>query len=145
MRTLIALTLLGLAPLTLSVAQAEETVQVPERGVIFHLSQGKKAPHHVIHPLVRAKKMAEKGIGVLVYLDIDAAPLVFDDAKPVRYADFDSTTLVKDILAAGGRVAVCAQCAKKFEKSEEELLDGVVVSNPDLLFSVGRQTLTFDY
>lgn len=120
-------------------------VELPERGMIFHLSRGAESPHHVIHPLVRANAMVGSGIGVLVYLDIEAAPLVFADAAPVKFNKYDSVSLIASIVEGGGRVAICAQCAKQFDKSKEDLLAGVVVATPEMLFQVGEKTLTFDY
>lgn len=145
MRTLAVLSLLALAPIVGSTVQTAEAGEMPDRGVILHLSHGKKAAHHVIHPLVRAKHMSAGGMGVLVYLDVDAAPLAFADAKPVSFHDHDSTALMKEILANGGRVVVCAECAKAHGKTETDLLEGATIAKPDDFFTVGEKTVTFDY
>jgi len=135
----LALTLLA----TLSASAAPPAM--PERGFVFHLSEGPDDPHDVIHPLVRASSVSKAGYGVLVYLDVDAAPLAFAGAESVVFKDHDSTQLLKDVIAQGGRVAVCSQCMAAHDKKPGDLLAGAVVSTPELFFTVGDKTVTFDY
>lgn len=118
---------------------------MPDRGAIFHLADGPDDPHDVIHPLVRASKMSKAGFGVLVYLDVDAAPLAFAGASSVVFKDHDSTKLLQAILANGGKVAVCGECMEAHSKSASDLLEGATVATPDLFFTVGEKTVTFDY
>lgn len=159
MRTLLALALFttssalasepGEAVEAAQTVEAVQTVSVtdsrPERGVIFHLSHGKKQAHHVIHPLVRAARMSSNGMSVLVYLDVDAAPMAFDGARSVTYEDHDSGDLLRQIVENGGTVAVCGQCAAAAEKTPDDLIDGAIVATAATFFDVGQQIITFDY
>ncbi|MEZ5926412.1 MAG: DsrE family protein [Hyphomicrobiaceae bacterium] len=81
---------------------------------------------------------------VTVYLN-DRAVAIAAKSKAAQFGTHQKA--IGEILAAGGVVLICPMCMKHYGVAETDLIDGVKVSNPELveerLFEDDVQTLTW--
>lgn len=99
-------------------------------GVLVNVTSGQDDLHAVSMGLGLAKTAAERGIPVVVFLNV-AAPIFASTALPADtgYEDFPPVVeLLKAIMAGGGKVFVCEHCAKVTGVDLSTLLPGVAVS-----------------
>jgi predicted peroxiredoxin len=109
---------------------ASKTAADVETGVLLNLTTGQDDLHAVSMGLNLAKTAAERGLPVVVFLNV-AAPVFASTALPAdtKYEDFPPVQdLLSAIMAAGGKVLVCGHCAEVSGVDASTLLPGVVVS-----------------
>ena len=99
-------------------------------GVLVNVTRGEDDLHAVSMGLNLAKHAAERGLPVVVFLNV-AAPIFASSALPAEtaYEDFPPVrVLLEAVLAAGGKVLVCKHCAQVSGVDASTLLPGVVLS-----------------
>lgn len=147
--------LLVAAPLFVSACQqatqtpAEEAVQIqaPADGVFIHISHGAENAHRVLMALSMANRMADENHNVLVYFDISGVQAVLKDAPDLEMEPFGSSrALIGALREKGVTVMACPGCLKAAGKSEADLMEGVVLADPEPFFSfTGGRILSLDY
>jgi predicted peroxiredoxin len=101
-----------------------------ETGVLLNLTTGQDDLHSVSMGLNLAKTAAERGLPVVVFLNV-AAPVFASTALPpdTRYEDFPPVQeLLAAIMAGGGKILVCGHCAEVSGVDLSTLLPGIQVS-----------------
>lgn len=101
-----------------------------ETGILLNLTTGMDDLHAVSMGLNLAKTAAERGLPVVVFLNV-AAPVFASTSLPAdtQYRDFPPIQeLLSAVLAGGGKVFVCGHCAEVAGVDLTTLMPGVVVS-----------------
>lgn len=109
---------------------APNTAADVELGVLLNLTTGQDDLHSVSMGLNLAKTAAERGLPVVVFLNV-AAPVFASTALPpdTRYEDFPPVQeLLAAITAGGGKILVCGHCAEVSGVDLSTLLPGIQVS-----------------
>lgn len=119
--------------------------QQDSKAAVFHLTRWQKEPHHLLHPLMRAKHFAEAGIKTVIFLDVDAHELGFKDGGTIKYEELDARTVLKEAQDKGAKVLVCHGCMKRKGKTEKDLIEGAAVATPESFFNLAQETIVFDY
>jgi predicted peroxiredoxin len=119
----------GCAPTT-AAAPATPAVADSKPALFVNLTRGKSDLHAASMGLTLAKTAAEHGLQVVVLLNVEAAGLADRHlGADVRFADFPPVAeLLKDIIAHGGSVYVCAHCAAAMKLTREDVAPGIVLS-----------------
>lgn len=116
--------------------QMEEPAPPPPKdGVFIHISSGIENPHKVLMALSMALKMsADKD--VYVYLDINAVNIVLNNSKSLEMPKFESSKIIIDkLIEKGVKVAVCPTCLEVANKTQFDLMKGIVLANKDDFFN----------
>lgn len=113
-------------------------VASPDKAALFiNITRGKEAVHAVSMALHLAGTAAERGHRVVVFLNAEApifgSTTLGDD---VKIADFPPVRqLVGEVVARGGKVLVCAHCAKVTGVDASTLLPGVTIAEHGAVLS----------
>jgi predicted peroxiredoxin len=112
-------------------AAANQSSEVGQPALLINLTHGKSDLHAASMGLSLAKTALEQGSRVVVFLNVDAAALADRDlGADVRYADFPPVAeLLRDIIAKGGKVFVCAHCASVMKVDKDHLAPGIALSD----------------
>jgi len=123
----------------------EDTVEVSD-GVFIHISSGPENAHRVLMGLMMADKMSEEK-DVTVYFDIKGVHVVLNDAPDIQFKEFPSSyTILQKLIEKAVVVQVCPGCLKAAEKTESDVIEGVVIADKDLFFNFTKgRILTLDY
>ncbi len=107
----------------------------PTDGVFIHISSGIENPHKVLMALTMALKMSTDK-DVYVYLDINAVNIVLNNAKSLEMPKFESSKIIIDkLIGKGVKVAVCPICLEVANKTQFDLMKGVILANKDDFFN----------
>jgi predicted peroxiredoxin len=151
---------LALASLVLACAPAAPPAAPPSTAVtspaaaptkpalLINITSGKENLHAVSMALKLAQSALADGREVVVFLNVGAT--VFASTalgEDVRFADFPPVLqLMREIIAAGGKVIVCAHCASVSGVSEASLLPGTAVSHHgEILQALKPDMVGFSY
>jgi len=123
-----------------------QTVEGASEGVFIHITKGADDPHRVLMALQMAVLMSESQ-DVLVYCDIDAVNIVLKDSKDLKFKQFPSShTQIKKLIENGVTIMACPGCLQAYDKTAEDLMEGVEVAVKSKFFSFTRgRILTLDY
>jgi predicted peroxiredoxin len=144
---------LGIALLAFSAGCAQQsgepsTAAKIDTGLLLNLTTGQDDMHAVSMGLNLAKTAVERGIPVVVFLNV-AAPVFASTELPAEtsYEDFPPVQeLLTSIMSGGGKVFVCAHCAEVSGVDVKTLLPGVVVSeHGELLDELAPGMVGFSY
>lgn len=101
-------------------------------------------PHRAHMALAFGKNQLERGHPLTVFLNDRG---VFIGAKQGAERFGMHQGILAALLGAGAKIIVCPMCMKHYGVAEADLLEGVVVGNPDLtggaLFTPDTRTLTW--
>jgi predicted peroxiredoxin len=128
-----------------STGQPSQTSQPP---LLVNLTHGKSDLHAASMGLGLAKAALEQGSAVVVFLNVDAAALADRDlGADVKFGDFPAVAdLLKDIIAKGGKVFVCAHCANVMKVSKDRLAPGIALSeHGDIVRALQPGMVGFSY
>ena len=143
----------GIALLAFSTGCAQQsgepsTAAKVDTGLLLNLTTGQDDLHAVSMGLNLAKTAVERGIPVVVFLNV-AAPVFASTELPAEtsYEDFPPVQeLLTSIMNGGGKVFVCGHCAEVSGVDVERLLPGVVVSaHGELLDELAPGMVGFSY
>ena len=119
-----------------------------ETGILLNLTTGPDDLHAVSMGLNLAKTAAERGLPVVVFLNVEA-PVFASTTLPAdtRYEDFPPVQeMLSAIMASGGKVFVCGHCAEVSGVDLTTLIPEVVVSeHGSLLDELGPGLVGFSY
>jgi predicted peroxiredoxin len=119
-----------------------------ETGILLNVTTGMDDLHAVSMGLNLAKTAAERGLPVVVFLNV-AAPIFASTSLPAdtQYQDFPPVQeLLSAVMAGGGKVFVCGHCAEVAGVDLTTLMPGVVVSeHGTLLAALGPGLVGFSY
>jgi predicted peroxiredoxin len=120
--------------------------EAPTDGIFIHISHGYDDPHRVAMALQMANMMSEDK-DVAVYIDITGVMFVLKDAEDISYSHFPSAhTAIQNLIEKGVPVMVCPGCLKAAGKSEEDVMDGVMIADKKKFFNFTEgRILTIDY
>jgi len=123
----------------------EETIPVKD-GVFIHISSGPEEAHRVLMALSMADKMSDDK-DVIVYFDINGVFVVLNDAPDITFKEFESSkTLLQKLIDKGVVVQACPGCLKAAEKTEADLMEGIVIAEKERFFNFTEgRILTMDY
>jgi len=140
MKSLCLFALLMVQPLF---AQSPDT---PRDGVFIHISNGSDNAHSLLMALNMANLMADDH-DVLVYMDINAVEVVLENAEDVEFSHFPSVqTLLASLKEKDVILMACPGCLQVIDKSEDDLMDGVILADKTLFFSFTKgRILSLDY
>jgi predicted peroxiredoxin len=132
--------------------KAEETQYVPppppppKDGVFIHVSSGLENPHKVLMALTMGLRMAADH-DVYIYMDVNAVNVVLNNSKSLEMPKFEpSKILIDKILAKGVKISVCPTCLEVANKSQYDLMKGIIIANKDDFFDFTQgRILTLDY
>jgi predicted peroxiredoxin len=127
-------------------SRAEGTAAAVRDGVFIHISHGQDDVHRVLMGLQMAVLMMDTH-NVLVYFDIKGIEVVLKDAEDIQFKQFPSAqTQLQKLIDTGITVMACPGCLKAFDKTPEDLREGVQVANKDTFFDFTEgRILTIDY
>lgn len=122
----------------------KETQEVVKDGIFIHISSDD--PHRILMGLMMANKMTEDK-DVTVYFDIMGVYAILNDSPDITYKQFPSSnTLINELINKGITLQVCPGCLKAAEKTEADIMDGIVIADKDLFFNFTKgRILTLDY
>jgi predicted peroxiredoxin len=123
-----------------------ETAEAVRDGVFIHISHGQDDVHRVLMGLQMAVLMMDT-YDVLVYFDINGIEVVLKDSEDIQFKQFPSAqTQLQKLIDNGITVMACPGCLMAFDKTPEDLREGVQVANKDTFFDfTGGRILTIDY
>ncbi len=105
---------------------ARITVRYMAKKLVIKVTAGADAPERCSQAFTVAAVAAASGVEVSLWLTGESAWF----ALPGRAAEFELPhaaplpDLIDSILAAGGRITVCTQCAARRDMAEKDLLEG---------------------
>jgi predicted peroxiredoxin len=129
-------------------ASARAPSQLGQPSLLVNLTHGKNDLHAASMGLGLAKAALEHGSSVVVFLNVDAAALADRDlGADVRFADFPPVVdLLRDIIAGGGKIFVCAHCAKVAKLGEDRIAPGIAFSeHGDIVKALHPGMVGFSY
>jgi predicted peroxiredoxin len=116
--------------------------------LLINVTHGRSDLHAASMGLGLAKTALEHGSPVVVFLNVDAAALADRElGAEVKYADFAPVAdLLRDIIAKGGKVFVCAHCARLMKVDKDRLAPGIVLSeHGDIMKALQPGMVGFSY
>jgi predicted peroxiredoxin len=86
--------------------------------------------------LAQANVATARGHKVTVFLNVRGVHLANENASSGTFGAIDKTPadLLRSLIEKGQQVLVCGNCMRVGGVSEDDLIEGAVVSNPDLMF-----------
>jgi predicted peroxiredoxin len=127
---------------------ANQSSAVGRPTLLLNLTHGKSDLHAASMGLNLAKTALTHGSQVVVFLNVDAAALADRElGADVRFADFPPVAeLLREIIAKGGKVFVCAHCASLLKLDKDRLAPGIVLSeHGDILKALQPGMVGFSY
>ncbi|MBA0053093.1 sulfur reduction protein DsrE [Streptomyces sp. AJS327] len=120
-----------------------------QRRLVIKVTAGSDAPERCSQAFTVAAVAASSGVAVSVWLTGESAWF----ALPGRAAEFTLPhaaplpELIEGVLAGGGRLTLCTQCAARRDISEADVLDGVRIAGAQVFVSEimaeGAQALVY--
>ncbi len=110
----------------------------PADGAFIHISSGTENPHKALMALTMALKMSTDH-DVYVYLDINAVNIVLNSAKSLEMPKFEPSKIIIDkLISKGVKIAVCPTCLEVANKTQFDLMKGIILANKDDFFDFTR-------
>lgn len=115
-------------------------------GVFVHISHGSDDVHRLLMGLQMASIMSENK-DVIVYFDIKGIEALLSDSEDFTYSHFPSSkTQLTNLLSKGVKIMACPGCLKAAEKTEKDLMDGIIIAEKELFFNfTNGRIITLDY
>ncbi len=130
----------------------QPAIEIPEpqpevSSLIINLtSDPVQNPHGPLMGLHLGQQMIAKGLNVTIFLNVNGVKLFTQEAKSVSFHNEVLMDVLRDIINQGGTVLSCPHCMEVNNILQEDLPEGVQVSNPDILSEkIKEQNTVFTY
>ena len=127
-------------------ALAESKVGRPP--LFFNITSGEKDVHAVSMALELATAARKEGREVIAFLNVGAPYFASKNlSEDVKFADFPPVkTLLRELIASGAKVFVCAHCTHALGLTTESLASGVTAAKPgEILAQMKPETIALSY
>jgi intracellular sulfur oxidation DsrE/DsrF family protein len=142
--TLVTITALVVAVLIAGATFVSAQSPAPPAGTPLFINLTTDEVHRVDMGLSFGKNQLDRGHPLTVFFN-DTGVLVVADAHSTTYAVQQKA--IKALVAEGATVLACPMCLMYYGIDEADVMEGVVIGNPDLtgeaLFQPGTVTLTW--
>lgn len=122
--------------LAFSVSDLQVLAQEQDR-VLVHINSGKPSNPDEVHAAFMAMSMATKlqaaGKDVAIFLDVNGVNL---GVKNTDASLANATSLVQTFTSNGGKVYACEHCLSYAGFNEQDLADGVSITNPQKMSEI---------
>ncbi|MGB3779075.1 MAG: DsrE family protein [Tunicatimonas sp.] len=119
-----------------SVAQSDQEL------IINLTSDATANAHSTLMGLHLGQTALKNDIPVTVFLNVDGVKLMTPGSDTLSFEDENLHQVLKDITKAGGTVIACPHCLKTHQLSEDDLMEGVRLSDEKLLLDKIKQSPT---